>query len=96
MVQTLVSILIGLIIAVPLGNVIGGYAGDVVIEAAYEVFENCKTNPSDYWEEYCNQIKENFDDTIKKSESTKALYQFIGIFIPVGIAAVALWKKFNE
>ncbi len=90
-----VVIVVGMIITVPLGNAIGGHAGDIVIESAYDIFEECKKNPSKFWLEYCNQIKENFDDTIKKNERNKGFYQLIGIMIPLGTGVVAIVKKLS-
>jgi hypothetical protein len=66
-----VAIVVGMIFAMVFGNAIGGYAGDVVIEETSKVFEMCKTNPEKFWEEYCYQIQENFDDAIKRIKQQK-------------------------
>lgn len=93
MVETVYSIVAGMIFFVLIGNFIGGYAGDKVLDQTRSVFEMCKTIEADGWREQCKQIEENFDDTIKKNESSKALYQFIGVMIPLGTGVVAILKK---
>ena len=93
MVETVYSIVAGMIFFVLIGNFIGGYVGDKVLEQTRSVFKMCKTIESDGWREQCDQIEENFDDTIKKNESSKALYQFIGVMIPLGTGVVAILKK---
>lgn len=93
--SSFVSIVVGLIITVPLGNFAGVYAGDMVIQETFKVFDQCETNPEKFWKETCDEIKETFEDTIKKNERTKGFYQFVGIMIPVGVAAFGIVRKLS-
>lgn len=47
------------------------------------------------WRESCDQIEKNFDDTLKKNESSKGLYQFIWIIIPGIMGEIAIVKKIS-
>ncbi len=92
---SVIAIATGMIFAMIFGNAAGGYAGDKLIEETRSVFDLCKTNPEKFWKEYCYEIEENFDEKIKKIQSTKGLYQFIGIFLPLIIGAFGIVKKIS-
>jgi len=90
-----IAIVVGMIFAMAFGNAIGGHAGDIVIQETSKIFDQCKTNPEKFWKEYCYQIQENFDDTIKKDKATKELYQLVGVFLPLITGAYGIVKKLS-
>ena len=93
--KSVISIAAGMVVFILLGNAVGGLAGDNIIEETSKVFDQCKTNPEKFWKEYCYQIEETFDDTLKKDKATKGLYQFVGIFIPLATGLFGIVKKLS-
>lgn len=73
-----VAIVVGMIFAMVFGNAIGGYAGDIVIEATHDVFEHCKTVEGDRWRAQCDQIEENFEKTLKMNEGRNSSINLSG------------------